>query len=142
MNDSVLVRNAQRRLAREHRLRSAHDLLCRIPARAERSVADVFSGQGSMRPLLAHRFPGAAIEAFDLSQAGERIAERRPERIAGQGSGDRFPARREFDLICLNGSLELLPSLPRLLPVFVGMLAAGGWLAVTLSHYLYEQNRQ
>jgi trans-aconitate 2-methyltransferase len=115
--------------------------MCRIPARAPRSIADVFSGQGSMRPLLAQRFPGAAIEAFDLSQAGERIAERRPERIAGQGSGDRFPARREFDLICLNGSLELLPSLPRLLPVFVGMLAAGGWLAVQIPNDLYEPSR-
>src|ERR1700689_4714268 len=108
MNDSVPVRNAQRRLASEHRLRPAPALMCPIPARAPRSIADVFSGQGSMRPLLAQRFPGAAIEAFDLSQSGERIAERRPERIAGQGSGDRFPARREFDLICLNCSLELL----------------------------------
>ena len=124
MNDSVPVRNAQRRLALEHRLRSAHDLMCRIPARAPRSIADVFSGQGSMRPLLAHRFPGAAIEAFDLSQ-----------------SGGRFPARRKFELICLNGSLELLPSLPRLLPVFVGMLAAGGWLAVQIPNDLYEPSR-
>src|SRR5271163_4260384 len=118
MNDSVPVRNAPRRLAPEHRLRSAHDLMCRIPTRAPRSIADVFSGQGSMRPLLAQRFPVAGIEAFDLSPSGERIAERRSLRIAGQGSDGRFPARRKFDLICLNGSLDLLPSLPRLLPVF------------------------
>jgi trans-aconitate 2-methyltransferase len=98
--------------------------MCRIPARAPRSIADVFSGQGSMRPLLAQRFPGAAIEAFDLSQWG-----------------GRFPARRKFDLICMNGSLELLPSLRRLLPVFVGMLAAGGWLAVQIPNDLYEPSR-
>src|SRR5271170_1937947 len=141
MNDSVPVRNAQRRLASEQRLRSAHDLMCRIPTRAPRSIADVFSGQGSMRPLLAQRFPAAGIEAFDLSQSGERMAERRPEWFASQGSGDRVPARRKFDLICLNGSLELLPSLPRLLPVFVGMLAAGGWLAVQIPNDLYEPSR-
>ena len=98
--------------------------MCRIPARAPRSIADVFSGQGSMRPLLAQRFPAAAIEAFDLSQ-----------------SGGRFPARRKFDLISLNGSLELLPSLRRLLPAFVGMLAAGGWLAVQIPNDLYEPSR-
>ena len=70
--------------------------MCRIPARAPRSIADVFSGQGSMRPLLAQRFPVAGIEAFDLSQSGERIAERRLERIASQGSGGRVSGEKKI----------------------------------------------
>ncbi len=94
-----------------------------------------------MRPLLTGRFPDAEIEAFDLSQLTDRAADRRPERIVGQGSGGRFPAREKFGLICLDGSLELLPSMPRLLPQFVGMLDAGGWLAVQIPNDLYEPSR-
>jgi trans-aconitate 2-methyltransferase len=141
MNESVLVRNASGRLAPEHRLRAAHDLVSRIPIRAPRRIADVLSGQGSMRGLLARRFPDAEIEAFDL-QSSDRRAERRRGRILGQGSGDRpLGARKKFDLICSDGSLELLPSLPRLLPALVGMLAAGGCLAVQIPNDLYEPSR-
>jgi len=141
MNESVAVRNAHGSVAPEHRLRGAHDLVCRIPALAPSRIADVFAAQGSLSPLLARRFPSAEIEPFDLSQPGDRAAERRPERILGQVSGGRFPARKKFDLISLNGSLELLPSLPRLLPHFVGMLAAGGCLAVQIPNDLYDPSR-
>ena len=137
MNDSAPVGNAQRGLAPDHRLRAARDLMCRIPALAPSRIADVFSGLGSMRPLLARRFPDAEIELFDLTL--DRGAERRLERILGQGSG--FPGRKKFDLICANGSLELLPSLRRLLPLFVAKLAAGGWLAVQIPNDLYEPSR-
>lgn len=68
----------------------------------------MFSGRGSMRPLLARQFPGAEIEVFDLSPSGDR----EPRRILAQRAGERFlSARKDFDLICSNGSLELLPSL-------------------------------
>jgi trans-aconitate 2-methyltransferase len=113
--------------------------MCRIPACAPRRIADVFTGQGSMRPLLARRFPGAEVETFDLSQSADRVAERRPGRIFGQVPV--FPVGRQFDLICLNGSLELLPALPGLLPQCVGMLAAGGWLAAQIPNDLYEPSR-
>jgi trans-aconitate 2-methyltransferase len=141
MNDSIPVPKAHGRLEPEHRLRAAHDLLCRIPALAPSHIADVFAGQGPMRPLLALRFPDAEIEAFDLSQSGDRGAEQRSMRILGQVSGGRFPATKKFDLISLNGSLELLPSLPRLLPVFFAMLAANGCLAVQIPNDLYEPSR-
>ena len=114
--------------------------MCRIPARAPRSIADVFSGQGSMRPLLAQRFPVAEIEAFDLSQSGERRGTT-PRAVCRPRFRRSVSGEKKFDLICLNGSLELLPSLPRLLPVFVGMLAAGGWLAVQIPNDLYEPSR-
>jgi trans-aconitate 2-methyltransferase len=141
MNEIVPVRKAHGRVARDHRLRAAHDLMSRLPALAPRRIAEVFSRETSMRPLLARRFPEAEIESLALSQSGDRVAEWRPERALGRLWGGRSPARRKFDLIVSNGSLELLPSLPRLLPVFVAMLAAGGCLAVQIPNDLYEPSR-
>jgi trans-aconitate 2-methyltransferase len=138
MNERVPGWKAHNHL--DHRLRAAHDLMSRLPALAPRRIADVFSGEGAMRPLLAPRFPEAEIVAFDLSQR-DRIAEWRPEQALGQLSRGRSPARRKFDLIVSNGTLELLPTLPRLLPGFVAMLAAGGCLAVQIPNDLYEPSR-
>ncbi len=113
-------------------MRAALDLMRRIPDRAPRRIADVYKGRGSMRALLARRFPDAEIEAFDLSQLTDR----------GQSAGGRrLSAGRKFDLICSNGSLEMVSSLPRLLPMLVGMVAAGGCLAVEFPNDLYEPSR-
>jgi len=132
MNDSVSGRNESGGLTPEHRMRAAQDLVRRIPDRAPRRIADVYSGRGSMTALLAHRFPNAKIEAFDLSQPADR----------GLGArGRRASARHKFDLICSNGSLEMVPSLRRLLPMLVGMVAAGGCLAVEFPNDLYEPTR-
>src|SRR5579862_9762691 len=72
MNDGALVLTPQHSPAPEHRLRAAHDLVSRIPARAPRRIADAFTGQGSMEPLLVRRFPDAEIETLDLSQSAGR----------------------------------------------------------------------
>ena len=113
-------------------MRAALDLMRRIPDRAPRRIADVYSGRGSMRALLARRFPYAEIEAFDLSQSVD----------CGQGAGgSRLGAGRKFDLICSNGSLEMVPSLPRLLPMLIGMVAAEGCLAAEFPNDLYEPSR-
>lgn len=82
-----------------------------------------------MRALLAQRFPHAEIEAFDLSQPNEQ----------GQEVGDyRLSAEHRFDLLCLNGAGT---SLRRLAPMLVGMVSAGGCLAVEFPNDLYEPNR-
>jgi trans-aconitate 2-methyltransferase len=129
-------------MAPENRSRAAHDFMCCIPVRAPRRIADVYAGQGSMGLLLAQQFPDAEIDAFDLSHSGERVAERRLERFLGRSSGNSFPtALKNFDLIFLTGSLDLLPSLPRLLPGLVEMLDANGWLAVQIPNDLYEPSR-
>ena len=95
-----------------------------------------------MSPLLARQFPDAEIEAIDLSQTGDQVGDRRLEQFLGRGSRDRFPTgQNKFDLISASGSLDLLPSLPRLLPRLVGMLAAGGGLAVHIPNDLYEPSR-
>jgi trans-aconitate 2-methyltransferase len=141
MNESVPVRSAHRRLAAEYRLRAAQDLMSRVPARAPRRIAEIFGRQGSMRPLLARRFPDAEIEILDFSRSGDQGPGKRRERTVSRVSGGRLPSRKKFDLIFSNGSLELLPSLPQLLPTFVGMLAAGGCLAVQIPNDLYEPSR-
>jgi trans-aconitate 2-methyltransferase len=139
MNESVWVRKAHDAAAQEHRLRAAHDLMSRVPAFAPRRIVEAFNGQASMRPLLAQRFPEAEIEAFDLSHRVQIAL--RSGRTLSQLSDGRLPAKAKFDLIVSNGSLELLPSLPRLLPVLVARLATGGCLAFHIPHDLYEPSR-
>lgn len=113
-------------------MRAALDLVRRIPDRAPRRIADVYKGRGSMRALLARRFPDAEIEAFDLL----RLTDHDPN------PGSRcLSTGHKFDLICSNGSLEMVPSLPGLLPMLVGMVAAGGCLAVEFPNDLYEPTR-
>lgn len=132
MTDRALARGESGRLAPEHRTKAALDLMRRIRDRAPRRIADVYRGRGSMKALLARRFPDAEIEAIDLSRSTDR----------GKGAGGaRLSAGRKFDLICSNGSLEMVPSLPRLLPTLVGMVAAGGCLAAEFPNDLYEPNR-
>ncbi|HEY5206677.1 MAG TPA: trans-aconitate 2-methyltransferase [Roseiarcus sp.] len=113
-------------------MRAALDLMRRVPDRAPRRIADVYKGRGSMRALLARRFPDAEIEAFDLSQLTDEAPG--PCRC-------RLSVDRKFDLICSNGSLEMVSSLPRLLPMLVGMVTAGGCLAVEFPNDLYEPSR-
>ena len=113
-------------------MRAALDLMRRIPNRAPRRIADVYSGRGSMRALLARRFPYAEVETFDLSYSADR----------GRGVSERpFSAGRKFDLICSDGSLEMVPSLSRLLPMLISMVAAGGCLAAEFPNDLYEPSR-
>ena len=81
MNESVQVRNAPGRSVPVYRSRAAEDLLSRIPNRAPRRIAEVFGGQGPMTALLARRFPGAEIEAFDLSRCDDNLAATLPDRL-------------------------------------------------------------
>ncbi len=109
-------------LASEQDVRAASDLLGRIQKRAPRRIANLQVGPRSARALLAQWFPDAEIVSLHAS---------RQERAQGN----------EFDLIFLNGDLELLPSLRELLPVLVRRLSFGGSLAVQIPDNLYEPNR-
>jgi trans-aconitate 2-methyltransferase len=109
-------------------MRASLDLMRRIPVRAPRRIADVHKERGSMRALLARRFPHAEIEAFDLSQPNEH----------GQDAGGGLRAEHQFDLLYLDGAGT---SLRRLLPMLVGMVSVGGCLAVEFPNDLYEPNR-
>ncbi len=94
-----------------------------------------------MRAFLTRRFPDAEIEAFELSRSIDGLAEalNRPDQDA---DGPRPSARRKFDLICSSGSPEMAPSLPRLLPMLLGMVAKRGWLAFQYPNDLYAPRRE
>ena len=94
-----------------------------------------------MRALLARRFPHAEIETFDLSQSIYRAAELGPDRLRHGVASRCLSKGRKFDLICSNGSLEMAPSLPQLLPELLGMVAAGGCVAAEFPNDLYEPSR-
>src|SRR5277367_1431861 len=110
MNDRALCGNESGRSLSEHRMRAALDLMRRIPDRTPRRIADVYKGRGSMRALLARRFPDAESEAFDLVRLTDH--DQNP-------GGCCLSAEHKFDLICSNGSLEMVSSLPTLLPMLV-----------------------
>jgi trans-aconitate 2-methyltransferase len=132
MNERAVARNESEVSQPKHQMRAAQDLMRMIPDRAPQRIADVYKGRGSLKSLLACRFPEAEIETFDLSRSSDR----------GRGADDRgLSTGRKFDLICSNCSLEMVPSLRRLLPLMVGMLAAGGSLAVEFPNDLYEPSR-
>jgi trans-aconitate 2-methyltransferase len=120
--------------AQEHRMRAAMELLRHIPVRAPRRIAAVYKERGPMRALLAHRFPHAEIEAFDLSAFDLS----RPKGTGRDAAGGRLGAAHTFDLLCLNGAGT---SLRRLLPMLIGMVAVGGCLAAGFPNDLYEPNR-
>jgi trans-aconitate 2-methyltransferase len=94
-----------------------------------------------MKAVLAHRFPDAEIETFDLSPSPDRLQEARLDWLHQGAGGPRPGARHKFDLICSSGSPEMAPSLPRLLLMLIRMVAAGGCLAVEYPNDLYEPRR-
>jgi trans-aconitate 2-methyltransferase len=108
--------------AGEQYVRAALDLLSRVRTRTPRCIADLQAGSRSTKTLLAQRFPDSEIVSLDVS---------RPERLD----------RNEFDLIFLNGDLDLLSSLRVLLPMLVTRLSFCGSLAVQFPDNLYEPNR-
>jgi trans-aconitate 2-methyltransferase len=127
MNERALIRNEPGVPPSKHRMRAALDLMRLVPDRAPRRIAEVFQGRGSLKALLAHRFPDAEIEFIDLSQSSD--------------CGQSLDGSHKFDLICSNCSLEMVPSLRELLPVLVGMVAPTGSLAVEFPNDLYEPSR-
>ncbi len=84
-----------------------------------------------MKGLLARQFPDAEIQAFDLLRLADH----------DEPPGGCLSGERKFDLICSNGSLEMVSSLPTLLPMLVNSVAAGGRLAVEFPNDLYEPSR-
>jgi trans-aconitate 2-methyltransferase len=114
--------DASESLVSEQYVRAASGLLSRIQNRAPRRIADLQAGPPWIKALLARRFPDAEIVSLDASR------------------GDRANGN-EFDLIFLNGDLDLLPSLRELLPALVTRLSFGGSLAVQIPNNLYEPNR-
>lgn len=115
----------------DERLRPALDLIARIPPVAAGQVVDLGCGAGNALPILAARFPGAAVRGVDGS--AEMLA-----KAAGGGFATEqadiaaWTPASPPDLLFSNAALHWLPDHRTLFPRLLGLVAPGGWLAVQM----------
>ena len=142
MGAHVETDGANSRLIQEHRIRSAADLLNRIPDSKPRRIADLGCGPGYATALLARRFGDAEIVGVDdsgevLQQAKARL----PKVQFDESDIGRWNPTAPFDLIFSNLTLQNWPRLRPLLPRLLSLLGDGGLLAVQIPNNLHEPNR-
>ncbi len=113
----------------EHRLRPWHDLMARVGAALPRRVVDVGCGPGDATVLLAARWPGATLEAFDSSPEMVSAARARGVDARVRDLRQWLPAS-DTDVLVSNAVLQWVPEHVELLKAWVRVLPGGGWLAV------------
>jgi trans-aconitate 2-methyltransferase len=142
MGAHVETDGANSRLIHEHRIRSAVDLLNRIPDSKPRRIADLGCGPGYATALLARRFGDAEIVGVDDSgEMLEQAKARLPNIQFDQSDIGRWNPTEPFDLIFSNLTLQNWPRLRPFLPRLLSLLEDGGRLAVQLPNNLHEPNR-
>jgi trans-aconitate 2-methyltransferase len=118
---------------RDLRLRPALDLLAQVPELPSGAVVDLGCGNGAVAADLAVRFPGRTLVGVDSS-----VAMLDDARDAGhyhrmdQADIARWAPHQPPALIFSNAALQWLGDHTALMPRLVGMLAAGGVLAVQM----------
>ena len=114
----------------DERTRPAAELLARVAFDHPERVIDLGCGPGNSTALLARRWPGAALEGLDSSQA--MLDEARKSGVAAQWTlGDIAswtPAQR-YDVIFSNATLHWVADQETLLPRLMSFLSANGVLA-------------
>ena len=123
----------------DDRTRPVRDLLAAVPAVAARAVVDIGCGPGNSTELLAARYPEAVTTGLDSSPEMVAAARKRLPELrfdVADISGWRGPG--PFDVILGNAVLQWVPGHEAVLPRLVGMLAAGGSLAIQLPDNLEE----
>jgi trans-aconitate 2-methyltransferase len=115
------------------RLRPALDLLAQIPVAAPARVVDLGCGPGNVTRILKQRWPEAEVLGIDSSP--EMLKKARavaPDCRFEQASfGDWVPERAP-DVIYSNAALHWLSGHETLFPRLLGLLGAGGVLAVQM----------
>jgi trans-aconitate 2-methyltransferase len=113
----------------DHRSRPFHDLLARVGAAEPRRVVDLGCGPGTLTALLAHRWPGAEIEALDSSP--DMVEAARARGIAARVGNvrDWIPDER-VDVVLANAVLQWVPGHEELMRRWALALPSGAWLAV------------
>lgn len=112
-----------------HRARPFHDLLARVGASSPRRVVDVGCGPGTLTPVLAARWPGAQVEAFDsapdmVSAARELGVDARVQDVRG------WQPPADTDVVLANAVLQWVPEHGALIDRWARTLPGGAWLAV------------
>lgn len=113
----------------DHRSRPFHDLIARVGARTPRHVVDAGCGPGHLTAVLAQRWPGARVSAFDSSP--EMVAAARARGIAAEQAdlaGWTPPA--DADVVVTNAVLQWVPEHVALLPRWLAALPSGAWFAM------------
>jgi trans-aconitate 2-methyltransferase len=110
------------------RARPFFDLVAQVGATSPRYVADLGCGPGNLTALLAERWPGAAVEAYDNSP--EMVAKARENGVDARLAGveDWTPAP-DTDVVVTNAVLHWVPGHRELLRRWAGQLPPGAWLA-------------
>lgn len=113
----------------DYRERPFSDLLARVGAQSPRRVVDVGCGPGTLTPVLAQRWPDAAVEAFDSSQ--EMVAAAREHGVdATVGDVHTWTPGADVDVVVCNAVLQWVPEHLDVLTRWAQSLGSGAWLAV------------
>lgn len=113
----------------DHRSRPFHDLIARIGADKPRRVVDMGCGPGHLTGLLAARWPGAAITAFDSS--ADMVAAARQRGVdAEQADVVDWMPPADADVVVTNAVLQWVPHHRDLLPRWIAALPEGAWFAM------------
>jgi trans-aconitate 2-methyltransferase len=111
----------------DHRSRPFADLVARVGAQAPRHVVDAGCGPGHLTQVLAARWPGARVTAFDSSPDMVAAARERGVDAAEQDVSTWEPTG---DVIVSNAVLQWVPGHRTLLRRWLEALPDAGWLAV------------
>lgn len=113
----------------DHRSRPFHDLLARVGAREPRHVVDAGCGPGHLTAVLARRWPGARVSAFDSSPDMVAAARARGVDAVRADITDWSPPP-DADVVVTNAVLQWVPGHAALLPGWLAALPAGAWFAL------------
>ena len=120
----------------EERTRAALDLCARIPTPAPGRVLDLGCGPGNSTRVLRERWPGAELTGLDSSsEMIDRARQSCPGGVwilADAASWEPESGAGPWDVVFANASLQWLPDHGQLLPRLLGLVAAGGCLAVQM----------
>lgn len=115
------------------RTRPAADLLARIAVAAPERVADLGCGPGNSTALLRARWPGAAIDAIDLSP--EMLRDARASGVDARFIAADIAQWRPdglYDVVYSNAALQWLGDHEQLFPRLFSFVAPGGVLAIQM----------
>jgi trans-aconitate 2-methyltransferase len=142
LTSAFIMQNSLSPPMQEQRMMAAVDLLRHVPNSTPRRVAYLRHRPEPMVELLVRRFPNAEIIGIEYSQIAPDLAKtRRLHFDAHDSEVDLSRQESEFDLICVNGTLEMLPSLRQLLARLLSLIAIKGRLAVHIPNDAQEPNR-
>ena len=113
----------------DERLRPAIDLIGRIRHPAPGRVVDLGCGAGNALPLLAARFPGAAVTGIDGSAA---MLAKATGFATQQADIATWAPAEPVDVLFSNAALQWLGGHEALFPRLLSCIAPGGVLAVQM----------